>query len=185
LESGRAVVIVGDDQTDACFFEPYISNNEDDANIIYISEEEQFCISGDTTPTPTASNTVTPTTTPTNTPTPTITPTPTCPVTTQYLEVELQDNTKFRLVLWNQPNFTSPATANCDYIISGAAYGSLSTVYYGEETIDVGQHQHQFDLAPILQPGETVVAFDVFSYTLSGCTCPVNLVLPDGNMDNI
>jgi hypothetical protein len=79
LESGRAVVIVGDDQTDACFFEPYISNNEDDANIIYISEEEQLCISGDTTPTPTPSVTatipVTPTTTPTNTGTPTNTPT--------------------------------------------------------------------------------------------------------------
>jgi hypothetical protein len=79
LESGRAVVIVGDDQTDACFFEPYISNNEDDANIIYISEEEQLCISGDTTPTPTPSVTatipVTPTNTPTNTGTPTVTPT--------------------------------------------------------------------------------------------------------------
>jgi hypothetical protein len=79
LESGRAVVIVGDDQTDACFFEPYISNNEDDANIIYISEEEQLCISGDTTPTPTPSVTatipVTPTVTPTNTGTPTTTPT--------------------------------------------------------------------------------------------------------------
>jgi len=50
LESGRAVVIVGDDQTDACFFEPYISNDEENSNIIYISEEEQLCISGDTTP---------------------------------------------------------------------------------------------------------------------------------------
>ena len=93
LESGRAVVIVGDDQTDACFFEPYISNNEDDANIIYISEEEQLCISGDTTPTPTPSvtatipvtptntptNTGTPTTTPTNTPTPSSTPLPDTP----------------------------------------------------------------------------------------------------------
>jgi hypothetical protein len=50
LESGRAVVIVGEDQTDDCFFEPYISQNEDDANVIFLSEQEEFCISGDTTP---------------------------------------------------------------------------------------------------------------------------------------
>jgi hypothetical protein len=49
LESGRAIVIVGDDTND-CFFEPYISNDEDFSNIIYVSEEEQYCISGDTTP---------------------------------------------------------------------------------------------------------------------------------------
>jgi len=131
-------------------------------------------------PTPTPSSTPAVTNTPTVTNTSTPTATPTCPVTTQYLEVELQDNTKFKLVLWNQPNFTSPATANCDYVISGAAYGSLGTVYYGQETINVGQHQHQFNLAPVLQPGETVVAFDVFSYTLSGCPCPVDLILPVG-----
>jgi len=50
LESGRAWVIVGDDNTQECFFEPYISNDEDFAQVIYVSEEEQFCISGDTTP---------------------------------------------------------------------------------------------------------------------------------------
>jgi hypothetical protein len=49
LESGRAVVIVGDDQTDECFFEPYISDNEEASNVIYLSEQEEFCISGDTT----------------------------------------------------------------------------------------------------------------------------------------
>lgn len=121
-------------------------------------------------PTPTLPITATPTTTPT--------PTPTCPVTTQYLEVELTESTKFKLILWNQPDFTSPATANCDYIISGAAYGSLGTVYYGQETILAEQHQHQFNLAPVLLPGEIVTSFDVFSYTLNGCPCPVNLILP-------
>ena len=50
LESGRAWVIVGDDNTQECFFEPYISNDEDFSQVIYVSEEEQFCISGDTTP---------------------------------------------------------------------------------------------------------------------------------------
>ena len=136
------------------------------------------------TPSPTATPTNTPTVTntPTNTATitstPTNTPTQTCPVTTQYLEVQLSENTKFKLVLWNQPDYTSPATANCDYIISGTAYGSLGTVYTGTETIDAGQHQHQFNLAPVLQPGETVIGFDVYSYTLSGCPCPVDLILP-------
>ncbi len=50
LESGRAWVIVGDDKTQECFFEPYISNDEDFSQIIYVSEEEQECISGDTSP---------------------------------------------------------------------------------------------------------------------------------------
>ena len=50
LESGRAVVIAGNANPDACFFEPYISDDEDFANIIYMSEEEDLCISGDTTP---------------------------------------------------------------------------------------------------------------------------------------
>jgi len=44
LESGRAVVILGNDNPDDCFFEPYISNDEDFANVIYVSEEEQECI---------------------------------------------------------------------------------------------------------------------------------------------
>jgi hypothetical protein len=49
LESGRAVVIVGNDEQ-TCFFEPYISDDENFAQVIYVSEEEQICISGDTTP---------------------------------------------------------------------------------------------------------------------------------------
>jgi hypothetical protein len=48
LESGRAVVIVGDSQTDECLFEPYISPNEIGHSIIYLSEQEEFCISGNT-----------------------------------------------------------------------------------------------------------------------------------------
>lgn len=92
LESGRAVVIVGEDQTDDCFFEPYISQNEDDASVIFLSEQEEICQEAITptptstpiTPTPTPSNTATPTVTPSITPTntatitntPTITPTP-------------------------------------------------------------------------------------------------------------
>jgi hypothetical protein len=50
LESGRANVIVDNAQPDLCFFEPYISSNENEANYIFVSEEEEFCISGDTTP---------------------------------------------------------------------------------------------------------------------------------------
>ena len=116
--------------------------------------------------------------TPTMTPTTTPTPTPTCPVTTQYLEVLLQDNTKFKLVLWNDAGFMSPATALCDYTISGTAFGDLGTVYNGSETIFEAQHQHQFDLAPVLLPGEIITGFTVSSYTTISCTCPVNLILP-------
>jgi hypothetical protein len=84
LESGRAWVIVGDDNTQECFFEPYISNDEDFSQVIYVSEEEEACqqpltpsITPSNTPTPsiTPSNTATPTLTPTNTATPTRTPT--------------------------------------------------------------------------------------------------------------
>ena len=50
LESGRAVIIVDESQPQECFFEPYISNDEDFSNIIYVSEEEDICISGDTQP---------------------------------------------------------------------------------------------------------------------------------------
>ena len=84
LESGRAWVIVGDDNTQECFFEPYISNDENFAQVIYVSEEEEACqqlvtpsITPSNTPTPsiTPSNTATPTRTPTNTPTNTATQT--------------------------------------------------------------------------------------------------------------
>lgn len=44
LESGRAWVIVGDDTTNDCLFEPYISNDEEFSQVIYVSEEEQDCI---------------------------------------------------------------------------------------------------------------------------------------------
>lgn len=44
LESGRAVVIVNDANPDECFFEPYISNDEEFANVIYVSEQEDVCI---------------------------------------------------------------------------------------------------------------------------------------------
>jgi hypothetical protein len=50
LESGRAVVIVGDDLEVNCLYEQYISPDEEDSNVIYMSEDELFCISGDTTP---------------------------------------------------------------------------------------------------------------------------------------
>jgi hypothetical protein len=67
LESGRAWVIVGDDNTQDCFFEPYISNDEDFAQVIYVSEEEQECQQPIASPTPTITNTSTPTPTPTPT----------------------------------------------------------------------------------------------------------------------
>lgn len=98
---------------------------------------------------------------------------------TQYLEVELSDNTKFKLILWNNSGFTSPSNAVCDYVISGTAFGSSGTTYNGEEIINTGEHQHQFNLAPVLQPGEIVTGFTVDSYYTLGCTCPINLILPE------
>jgi hypothetical protein len=131
-------------------------------------------------PTPTTTPTTTPTQTPTQTPTttPTLTPTPSCTIITQYLEVDLGGCSNFSLKLWNQPNFTSPTTALCDYVISGTAYGDMGTVYNGTEIMQVGQHVHNFNLNPVLQPGECVSGFTVDSYYLSGCLCPVNVVLP-------
>lgn len=76
LESGRAVVIVGNSQTDECLFEPYISPNEDGYSLIYLSEQEEECLPG-VTPTQTPSPTSTPQPTPTTTQTPTNTGTPT------------------------------------------------------------------------------------------------------------
>jgi len=78
LESGRAVVIVDDDQQQLCFYEPYISQNEEFANYIYISELEEECIGITPSPTPSITPTNTPNITPTitATATPTLTPTP-------------------------------------------------------------------------------------------------------------
>lgn len=134
-------------------------------------------------PTPTAQPTSTPTMTPTNTPSPEVTPTmtmtpspsETCGLTTQYLKVELQDSTKFKLQLFNDQAYTSPADALCDYAVSGVAYGDMGTIYFGQESIDFGQHNKQFDLAGVLLPGEVVSYFSVISVDTSGCSCPVDV----------
>lgn len=128
------------------------------------------------TPTMTPTATVTPTMTNTPTVTPTVTPTPSCPVTTQYLEATLGGCHNFQLRLWQDVDTTIPANALCDYIISGTAYGDLGTIYNGTETIQQGDHTHNFNLNPVLQPGECVTGFTVNGYSTSGCTCPINLV---------
>lgn len=84
LESGRANVIVDNDNLIDCLFEPYISNDEDFGQVIYVSEQEEACINP--TPSITPSNTPTPSITPSVTPTitnsPTTTSTPTNTPTT-------------------------------------------------------------------------------------------------------
>lgn len=127
---------------------------------------------------PTPTQTSTPTSTPSVTPTPTFSPTASCPVTTQYLEASLQSCNAFKLAVWNDAGFTSAANALCNYVISGTAYGDMGTVYSGTETILSGQHQHNFNLNPVLQPGECVSSFVVHSYSTPSCVCPVNLILP-------
>jgi hypothetical protein len=44
LESGRAWVIVNNDNLQDCLFEPYISPNEEFSQVIYVSDDEQDCI---------------------------------------------------------------------------------------------------------------------------------------------
>jgi hypothetical protein len=110
---------------------------------------------------------------PSPSPSVTPTPTPTCSITTQYLEVVLSDSDKFKLGLYNDAGFTSPANALCDYVVSGTAFGSLGTIYTGTETILDEQHIHNFDLGPVLQPGEVVTGFTVYSVNTSTCVCPV------------
>jgi hypothetical protein len=95
-----------------------------------------------------------------------------CFTTQQYMEVELQENTKFKLILWNSSDFSNPAIALCDYVVSGTAYGSSGTTYTGTETITKDQHQHQFNLASVLLPGEIVSSFVVYSVDTSACECP-------------
>lgn len=141
------------------------------ANIIVFEDINACDYYPSPTPTPTVTNTATPTPTTTSTPT----PTPTCPVTTQYLQVMLEENTKFKLILWNQPTFTSAANALCNYVVSGTAYGDLGTVYTGTESITLGQHQHQFNLSPVLLPGEIISGFTVHSVSTSTCLCPVDV----------
>jgi hypothetical protein len=106
-------------------------------------------------------------------PSPSPTPTPTCPITTQYLEVVLTDSDKFKLALYNDSGFTSPANALCDYVVSGTAFGSLGTIYTGTETILEEQHIHNFNLGPVLQPGEVVTGFTVYNVNTTTCVCPV------------
>jgi hypothetical protein len=113
LESGRAVVIVGNDNPDDCFFEPYISNDENFAQVIYVSEEEQECI-----------NIVTPSVTPSNSPTPSITPTNTPSVTPTNTPTVTPTNT---LTPTNTPTVTQTNTPSSTRLCkSYTLVGSIS-----------------------------------------------------------
>lgn len=52
LESGRAVVIIDNDNPDNCFFESYTSSNEEFENIIFVSSNEENCLTTTTTEAP-------------------------------------------------------------------------------------------------------------------------------------
>jgi hypothetical protein len=83
IETGRSVVIVDNDQEQDFFYQSFESNNENNQNIIFLSDKEESYIEP-VVPTPTPS--ITPTSTSTPTPTPTMTPSPS-PV---ILETEYQ-----------------------------------------------------------------------------------------------
>jgi hypothetical protein len=127
-------------------------------------------------PTVSPSPSVTPTITPSPTPTPTVTPS--CSVTTQYLDVDLGGCSNFQLTLYQDSGHTINANALCNYTIYGTAYGDLGTIYNGSQVMQNNDHNHTFNLNTVLQPGECVTGFTVNSYTYTGCTCPVNLILP-------
>lgn len=120
LESGRAWVIIGDDNTQECFFEPYISNDEDFAQVIYVSDQEQECLNPITpsitpsnTPTPSITPSITPTmtNTPTNTPshTPTLTPTPS---TTPPMAIDPNTLNALWWIDYTDPNYVSLQSGN-------------------------------------------------------------------------
>lgn len=105
LEEGRAIVLVGEGQTDVCFYEPYISDNEDFANIIYISEQELECEAPLITPTNTPTPSVTPSHTPTPSVTASVTPTPTGTPTGTPTQTPTPTTT-------NTPNLPSPTPSS-------------------------------------------------------------------------
>lgn len=173
LESGRAWVIVGDDNSQECFFEPYISNDEDFAQVIYVSEEEQECQQPLPSPTPTSTNTSTPT------PTPTLTPTPTCGTfTTQYVKGEILPNgVVIRGSLWNDAGFTSSASAICQYDALFSFTGSMGTVVVNQpENFLTGEHNDVYNASSQLQPMETLVNV-VINSVIPQCPC-VSIILP-------
>lgn len=122
---------------------------------------------------PSPSIPVSPTPTPTVTPSTSVTPTPTCPTTTQYLRVEIFQDTKLKWSLWNDAGFTSTANALCNYSVSGTIIGTLGTNYQYTETIVNNDHNHQHDFAGNLQLGETIAVSYVSSVNTSTCVCPV------------
>ena len=77
IETGRSVVIVDNDQEQDFFYQSFVSNNENNQNIIFLSDKEgQYVSPVVPSDTPTPTPTSTPTITPTITSTPTITPSP-------------------------------------------------------------------------------------------------------------
>lgn len=173
LESGRAWVIVGDDNPQECFFEPYISNDEDFAQVIYVSEEEQEC--QQPLPSPTLTSTNTPTPTMTSTPT----PTPTCPaITTQYVRGEILPNgVVIRGSLWNDSGFTSSATAICQYDALFSFTGNMGTIVVNQvENFLTGEHNDVYNASSQLQAGETLVSV-VINSVVPQCPC-ISIILP-------
>lgn len=140
LESGRAWVIVGDDNTQECFFEPYISNDEDFAQIIYVSEEEEACIYP--TPSVTPTFVFTPSVTPTNTATPTVTPTitQTASVTPSFTPTTTPTATPFckdYLTVSNELGFNNLVNGLYIRQFSGSS-GSSQSIWVSANTIFYG-----------------------------------------------
>lgn len=153
LESGRAVVIVGNDDINECLFEPYISNDENFANVIYVADDEDACINNITpsvtptiTITPTVTSTATPTVTqtPTMTPTSSLNPTPTVTATSNAFcpeQVVVDQGTGF-MIRYEGTYDRFYGLGNYGYydnttqFIAGTAPNGLDYVLYKEQTKD-------------------------------------------------
>jgi hypothetical protein len=88
--------------------------------------------------------------------------------------VNLGGCSNFSLKVFDDPGFTQNGNAVCDYVVSGTAYGDLGTIFGGTETIQQNDHVHNFNLNPVLQPGECVSGFTVNSVSPQ-CPC-VNVI---------
>lgn len=176
LESGRAWVIVGEDNTQECFFEPYISNDEDFAQLIYVSEEEQECQQPFITPT----NTPTPSITPSNTATPTITPS-TTPTITPTATNNAICNSSITLSGWTNPSFDGVYEYNqigywgCCFGIFSGAVGSQSYIVYKKSGINqyIAWSTHIPNATWVLTEGLTTAsALTTNTLTIGGLNYP-------------
>jgi len=108
-------------------------------------------------------------------------PDPVCcdEIITQYVKGEiLQNQVVIRGSLWNDPQFTSPAEAICQYDALFSFTGSMGTIVVNQvEKFDQGEHNDVYNASSQLQQGEVLVAVEIVS-VIPQCPC-IEIVLPN------